>query len=249
MPPKNRYACAMPTPALHFRNVTKRYPHQLALNDLNLSVQAGEFFGLVGVNGAGKTTLIKSLLDFCDIDSGSVEIFGTDHRQAPARARLAYLPERFLPPYYLTGRDFLQFMARLHRVKVDDTQIAQMLATLDLDSSALTKPVRDYSKGMAQKLGLAACFLSDKDLLVLDEPMSGLDPKARALLKTYLQQLKAQGKTLFFSTHMLHDVETLCDRIAILHGGNVQFVGSPQECCVQFNAENLEQAYLNCIGV
>lgn len=239
----------MPTEALNFRNVTKRYPHQLALNDLNLSVQAGEFFGLVGVNGAGKTTLIKSLLDFCDIDSGLVEIFGTDHRQAPARARLAYLPERFLPPYYLTGRDFLQFMARLHRIKVDDTQTTQMLATLDLDSSALTKPVRDYSKGMAQKLGLAACFLSGKDLLVLDEPMSGLDPKARALLKTYLQQLKAQGKTLFFSTHMLHDVESLCDRIAILHGGNVRFVGSPQQCCAQFNAGNLEQAYLNCIGV
>ena len=239
----------MSNEALHFRNVTKRYPRQLALSDLNLSVHAGEFFGLVGVNGAGKTTLIKSLLDFCDIDSGSVEIFGIDHRQSQARARLAYLPERFLPPYYLTGRDFLQFMARLHRVAMDEAQMMQMLATLDLDVSALAKPVRDYSKGMAQKLGLAACFLSGKDLLVLDEPMSGLDPKARALLKTYLQQLRAQGKTLFFSTHMLHDVEALCDRIAILHGGNVRFVGSPQECCAQFGAENLEQAYLNCIGV
>jgi len=239
----------MSTEALQFRNVTKSYPHQLALSDLNLSVHAGEFFGLVGVNGAGKTTLIKSLLDFCDIDSGSVEIFGIDHRQAEARARLAYLPERFLPPYYLTGRDFLQFMARLHRVALDEAHMAQMLATLDLDVSALAKPVRDYSKGMAQKLGLAACFLSGKDLLVLDEPMSGLDPKARALLKNYLQKLKVQGKTLFFSTHMLHDVEALCDRIAILHGGNVRFVGSPQECCAQFGAENLEQAYLNCIGV
>ena len=239
----------MPTQALHFNNVTKRYPHQLALSDLNLSVHAGEFFGLVGVNGAGKTTLIKSLLDFCDIDSGSIDIFGIDHHQAQARARLAYLPERFLPPHYLTGRDFLQFMARLHRVTVDEPQMAQMLVTLDLDISALAKPVRDYSKGMAQKLGLAACFLSGKDLLVLDEPMSGLDPKARALLKDYLQQLKAQGKTLFFSTHMLHDVEALCDRIAILHGGNVRFVGSPQECCTQFNAGNLEQAYLACIGI
>ena len=239
----------MPITALHFHNVTKRYPHQLALSALSLSVQAGEFFGLVGVNGAGKTTLIKSLLDFCDIDSGSIEIFGTDHHQAQARARLAYLPERFLPPYYLTGRDFLKFMARLHCVVLDEAQIIQMLATLDLDVSALTKPVRDYSKGMAQKLGLAACFLSGKDLLVLDEPMSGLDPKARALLKIYLHQLKKQGKTLFFSTHMLHDVETLCDRIAILHGGNVRFVGSPQECCAQFSAGNLEQAYLNCIGI
>lgn len=239
----------MPTEALLFRSVTKRYPRQLALSDLSLSVNVGEFFGLVGVNGAGKTTLIKSLLDFCEINSGSVEIFGTDHRQAQARGRLAYLPERFLPPYYLTGRDFLQFMARLHRVAVDEAQAARMLATLDLDASALSKPVRDYSKGMAQKLGLAACFLSGKDLLVLDEPMSGLDPKARALLKKYLQQLKEQGKTLFFSTHMLHDVEALCDRIAILHGGKMRFTGSPQQCCEQFGAGNLEQAYLNCIGV
>ena len=237
----------MPEAALQFDKVVKSYARQRVLNDVSFNVDAGEFFGLVGVNGAGKTSLIKSLLDFSAIDSGAIQIFGVDHRLPAARARLAYLPERFLPPHYLKGRDFLQYMARLHGGAFHEARVAQMFATLDLDETALTKSVRDYSKGMAQKLGLAACFLSGKDVFVLDEPMSGLDPKARALLKNYLQQLKAAGKTLFFSTHMLADVEALCDRIAILHGGVLRFIGSPQECCARFKAANLEQAYLACI--
>lgn len=237
----------MPEAALLFEKVVKRYARQCVLNEVSFSVNAGEFFGLVGVNGAGKTSLIKSLLDFSAIDGGTIQIFGVDHRLPEARARLAYLPERFLPPHYLKGRDFLQYMARLYGGAFQEARVTQMFATLDLDESALTKSVRDYSKGMAQKLGLAACFLSDKEVFVLDEPMSGLDPKARALLKNYLQQLKVAGKTLFFSTHMLADVEALCDRIAILHGGMLRFIGSPQACCAQFNAPNLEQAYLACI--
>lgn len=237
----------MPETALQFDKVVKSYARQRVLNEVSFSVGAGEFFGLVGVNGAGKTSLIKSLLDFSMIDSGAISIFGVDHRDPQARARLAYLPERFLPPHYLKGLDFLQYMSRLYGNAYHEARASQIFATLDLDEAALTKPVRDYSKGMAQKLGLAACFLSDKDVFVLDEPMSGLDPKARALLKNHLQQLKAAGKTLFFSTHMLADVEALCDRIAILHGGVLRFIGSPQACCVQFKAANLEQAYLACI--
>ena len=101
---------------------------------------------------------------------------------------------------------------------------------------------------MAQKLGLAACFLSRKDLIILDEPMSGLDPKARILVKRYLQSLKEQGHTLFFSTHMLADVAELCDRMGILHEGRLRFIGSPGACCEAFGAESLEQAYLNCIA-
>ncbi len=123
-----------------------------------------------------------------------------------------------------------------------------MLEALDLDPAALGRPVRAYSKGMAQKLGLAACFLSGKRLLILDEPVSGLDPKARALVKRHLLRLKAAGHTLFFSTHALPDVEELCDRMAILHGGEIRFVGSPAECRERFEAETLEQAFLNCIN-
>jgi ABC-2 type transport system ATP-binding protein len=101
---------------------------------------------------------------------------------------------------------------------------------------------------MSQKIGLAACLLSNKDFLVLDEPMSGLDPKARAYLKRYLRSLKDQGKTLFFSTHMLNDVEMICDKVAILHEGKLQFVGSPSDCCTRYETNDFEQAYLRCVG-
>lgn len=124
----------------------------------------------------------------------------------------------------------------------------EVLRSLDLDVSALKRPVRAYSKGMTQKLGLAACFLANKALYVLDEPMSGLDPKARALLKARLQSLRSNGCTLFFNTHALADVEEICDRMAILHDGQIRFVGSPMTCRQQFSAPTLEQAYMNCIA-
>ncbi len=234
--------------AIQFQNIVKRYGSQSVLEDASLTVWAGEFVGLVGVNGAGKTTLIKSLLDFGTVDSGTISIFGVAHTRPESRAKLAYLPERFLPPHYLNGREFLRYMANLHDVQYNEARVERMFKTLDLDPSALVKPVRQFSKGMAQKLGLAACFLSDKSLLVLDEPMSGLDPKARALLKGYLLDLKAQGRTLFFSTHMLGDVEQLCDRIAILHRGKLRFCGSPAECCATYASPTLEQAYMACIA-
>ena len=173
----------MSVPALRIRQLAKSYASAAALTDLSLEIAAGEFFGLVGENGAGKTTLIKCALDFCDTASGSIEIFGTRHRQTAARSRIAYLPERFTPPHFLTGRDFLRYNAELHRRAYDEAAARSMLESLELEAGSLDKPVRAYSKGMTQKLGLAACLLSGKDMYILDEPTSGLDPKARALLK------------------------------------------------------------------
>lgn len=237
------------TPALRFAHVTKTYGDTTALAGISLNVQRGEFFGLIGVNGAGKTTLLKCLLDFCDIDDGRIEIFGLSHRVTSARARLAYLPERFNPPYYLTGNDFLYYMMRLHRAPYDVAAIERVFRGLDLDIAALTKPVRSYSKGMTQKLGLAACLLSGKDLHVLDEPASGLDPKARALFKRELARLRAAGRTVFFSSHALPDVEQLCDRIGVIHEGRLRFAGSPADLRHAFGAAlDLEQAFLACIG-
>ena len=234
--------------ALQFDAVSKRFGKQLVLQELNLSVFEGESFALVGVNGAGKTTCIKAALDFCGIDSGSITIYGQPSTQPIARTRLSFVPERFLPPYYLKGQDFLDFMASLYGTVFAQADVLRTLHAIDLSDECLLKPVRTYSKGMAQKLGLAACFLSNKDLIVLDEPMSGLDPKARLLVKRYLEQRKGAGKTLFFSTHMLADVEDLCDRMSILHNGCVHFIGTPQECREQYAAATLEQAYLNCIS-
>ena len=233
--------------ALQFDGVRKSFGRHTALVDFTLSVNGGELFGLVGVNGAGKTTLIKCLLDFATPDAGRIEVFGVTHVATTARRELAFLPERFLPPYYLTGRDFLRYMLTLHRRAFERDRVETMFAALDLDPQALDLPVRSYSKGMTQKLGLAACLLSDKKLYVFDEPTSGLDPKARALLKRQLTALRSAGRTLFVTSHLLADVEQLCDRMAVLHAGTIRYVGTPAELLARYGTRDLEQAFLQCI--
>ena len=237
----------MTPPALEIDHLTKRYGKLPVLESLTLSVTRGECFGLVGMNGAGKTTLIKCLLDFCDIDGGEIRVFDVPHRETRARRPLAYLPESFLPPHSLTGRDFVKYMLALREQPYNEAVTRAMCAALDLDVQALDRQARNYSKGMTQKLGLAAGFLSQAELFVLDEPMSGLDPKARALLKRQFALLKLAGKTLFFSSHVLADVEEICDRMAILHAGQLRFVGTPAECRAQYQADTLESAYLAAI--
>jgi len=233
--------------ALNFERVGKAYAGVAALADFSMAVPRGEFLALVGVNGAGKTTLIKCLLDFCDADSGSIDIFGTPHTQTAARARLAYLPERFNPPFFLTGRDFLQHMLRLYGQPFDETRALRMFAALDLDPAALSRPARAYSKGMTQKLGIAACLLSGKALYVLDEPAGGLDPKARALFKNELRSLRSDGRTVFFTSHSLADVAELCDRMVVLHGGRLRYAGTPASLRERHGGADLESAFLNCI--
>ena len=234
--------------ALRFSEVTKAYGATAALSALSLEVRRGEFFGLVGVNGAGKTTLMKCLLDFCDADGGAIEIFSVPHRDTSSRSRLAFLPERFNPPYYLTGRDFLRYSLELHRTPYDEAPVARMFEALDLEPAALDRPARAYSKGMTQKLGLAACLLSGKDLYVLDEPTGGLDPKARALLKSELKAARGAGHTVFFTSHALADVAEMCDRMAVLHAGRLRFAGTPGELTARYGAGDLEQAFLACIA-
>lgn len=233
--------------AVRFDQVRKSYGRQPVLQGIDLDIAAGATFGLVGINGAGKTTLIKCLLDFCHVDKGRIEIFGTRHTDSQARARLAFLPERFMPPYFLTGRDFLNYMLTLDQRAADEDKVRAMFAALDLDAAALDKPVRSYSKGMTQKLGLAACLLAEPDLLILDEPMSGLDPVARARVKQLLRQLRDQGRTLFFTSHALSDVEEICESMVVLHQGSLYFSGSPQELMRRHTSSSIEQAFLNCI--
>ena len=235
-------------PAIAFRGISKAFGAVRALDDFTLEVRRGELFALVGGNGAGKTTLIKCLLDFTTADSGSIEIFGTPHATTVSRADLAFLPERFNPPHYLTGRDFLRYMAELHRRPYDEARVRETFERLDLAASALDRPARTYSKGMTQKLGLAACLLSGKNLQVLDEPTSGLDPKARALLKRELMRLRDSGRTIFFTSHALADVQELSDRMAVLQNGRLRFAGTPDELVQQFGGATIEQAFLACIG-
>lgn len=234
------------TPAIHCIQVSKSYGALAALHEVDLTVHPGECFGLVGENGAGKTTLIKCLLDFCQPERGNVEIFGVPNTLVPSRAVLAYLPEGFSPPFHLTGEDFLLYMAHLHGHHYLQPQADAVLKRLGLDAATLERPARTYSKGTAQKLALAATLLSNKNLYVLDEPASGLDPRATALLRQEIQGLRQQAKTILLASHALADVETLCDRIAVMHRGQVRFIGTPAELVERYGGPDLEAAFLTC---
>ena len=233
--------------AFRAEGLVKRFGARRALDGVSISVGPGIAMGLVGANGAGKTTFIKCALDLCAADAGRVEIFGLDSRQAAARARLAYLPERFVPPYYLLGREFLAMTLELAGARFDHAQAVALAAELELDPQALDRPVRQLSKGMTQKLGLAACFLLDRDLYVLDEPMSGLDPAGRVAVKSVLERLNRRGSALLFTSHVLSDVDELCSTISVLDRGALRFYGAPAELCRTYGEDNLERAFLRCI--
>ncbi|HJP35306.1 MAG TPA: ABC transporter ATP-binding protein [Gammaproteobacteria bacterium] len=237
----------MSTP-LFFSQVSKSYGKRAVLHGLDLQIEAGETVGLIGINGAGKSTLLKAMLDLIAIDGGRIELFGVPHRQPSARAHAAYLAEHFVPPHYATGGDVLRFVSRLHGVEPDPVVIGEECANLELDTDALSRPAREYSKGMTQKLGLIGCLLPRRPLLILDEPMSGLDPKARALFKARLTTLKDDGVTTFFSTHLLDDVAALCDRVAILDAGRIRFHGTRADFSAAYDGATLEESFLACIG-
>jgi ABC-2 type transport system ATP-binding protein len=233
--------------ALRIKALEKRYGKTAALAGVDLVLAAGESFGLVGANGAGKTTLIKCILDLISGNAGAIEIFGIAAQNPAARRRLAYLPERFNPPHYLRAREFLALMGELAGERYDDRAVATLLEELQLERSVLGQPVRTLSKGMTQKLGLAGCLLARRDLYLLDEPMSGLDPAARVAVKSVLRRLAAEGRTLFFTSHVLADVDELCSSIAVLEQGRVRFRGTPAALRERYGEPILERAFMRCI--
>jgi len=230
------------------KQIVKHYADKVVLDSVDLTVKQGEFFGLVGMNGSGKSSLIKAMLDLIAINAGDIRIDGLSHRKVASRENIAYLPDRFSPPAHLRAQDFILYMLRLHGGDYNQQEIETVLEALDLDKSVMRESVNKLSKGMTQKLGLASCLLSGKSLLILDEPMSGLDPRARVLFKKQLAQLKQQGVTVFFSSHVLADVEEMADNMAVLHNSKIYFSGSPEAFKQQYKAENVEQAYISCIG-
>ena len=236
------------TAAVRVAALAKRFGGTAALDGVDLEVASGEAFGMVGANGAGKTTLIKCLLDLCAADSGEIEIFGKNARH-PRRSRRAVLSARALraaalPALRRVPRDV---GAARRRAATSGARLPRLLAELDFDAALLARPVRSLSKGMAQKLGLAGCFLVERDLYVLDEPMSGLDPAARVAVKSVLRRLGTEGRTLFFTSHVLADVEELCSAIAVLDRGRVRFHGSPAGLRERYAERDLERAYMRCI--
>ena len=198
-----------------------------ALRPLNLTVREGEVFGFLGPNGAGKTTTLKLLMGLVFPTAGSAQILGMDVDDVRVKAQIGFLPEQ---PYfydYLTAKELLEYYAQLSGVpaKERSTRVESMLARVGLTDAARTQ-LRKFSKGMLQRVGLAQAILHNPALVFLDEPMSGLDPMGRREVRELIQQLQQEGKTVFFSTHILSDAEALCDRVAVIHKGELRGVGA-----------------------
>ena len=211
---------------------------QKILKGVSFKVEPGVITGFLGGNGAGKTTTLKCLLGLCHPDRGAIHFFGGEKLNSAVRARIGFLPER---PYfyeYLTGVEFLRFYGQISgkysRVDLNE-RISQLLEKVNL-THAKNKPLRSYSKGMLQKIGLAQSLIHNPDFIILDEPMAGLDPDGRYYLSEIIKETARQGTAVFFSSHLLHDTEKLCENLVILKEGLVEFEGSMEEFLSQLES-------------
>ncbi len=209
------------------KNLTKEYPAKsfskekiLALSNFTFEVQSGEIFGLLGPNGAGKTTLIKILLGITFPTSGEIKIFEKDTANHSYKTKIGYLPESHKFPNYLTGEQVLHFFGKLSGLSNAEVKKKsdEYLKLVDMEKWKKTK-IKKYSKGMLQRLGLAQSMLNNPELVFLDEPTDGVDPIGRKEIRDVLNNLKHQGKTIFLNSHLLSEVELVCDRVAILNKG------------------------------
>jgi ABC-2 type transport system ATP-binding protein len=223
-------------------------PAKTAVSELDLEIHSGEVFGLLGPNGAGKTTTMNVLLGFVNATAGDAKIFGLTAREPQARQRLGYLPELTYYYKFLSAEELLRFYAEIFGIpKLQrEKRIDDVLKLVDLEQ-ARKRLIKTYSKGMQQRVGLAQALINNPDLLILDEPTSGLDPVGRMQVREIIQRLKSEGKTVLFSSHELGEVETVCDRVAILHEGKLRVVGSVDALTKEHNC-GLEQLFLRVIG-
>ena len=219
-----------------------------AVRGLTLAVRPGEVFGFLGPNGAGKTTTMNVLLGFVAPTSGQASLFGVDVREPIARQRIGYLPEQTYYYKFLTAEEILRFYARIFGIPRNQTEarIDSVLKLVEL-GDARRRRIKTYSKGMQQRVGLAQALINNPDLLILDEPTSGLDPIGRMKVREIIQRLKDDGKTVLFSSHELGEVETVCDRVAILHQGELKAEGAVADLVRQYQL-HLEQIFLQVVG-
>jgi ABC-2 type transport system ATP-binding protein len=212
--------------AIHASNLTKRFGTLTAVDRVNLEIETGEIFGFLGHNGAGKSTLINMLLDFARPTSGSIEVFGVDCQERPvaARERMGILPEGYDVYEDLTGREHVRFAMESRDVTGDPMDVLERVGIAD-DAD---RDATGYSKGMKQRLVLGMALVGDPDLLVLDEPTSGLDPNGAKAMREIIQAENERGATVFFSSHILEQVEKVCDRVGIMHEGELAAVDTIQ---------------------
>ena len=234
---------------VEFRSRDLGQEDKVALKGLNLSVHQGEVFGFLGPNGAGKTTTMNVLLGFVNATAGDAYLFGVNVREPVARQLIGYLPELTYYYKFLTAEEILRFYAKIFRIPKGeiDYRVDAVLKLVELEH-ARKRQVKTYSKGMQQRVGLAQALINNPDLLILDEPTSGLDPVGRMKVREIIQRLKNEGKTVFFSSHELGEVETVCDRVAILYQGELRAEGRVSDLVQQHQQNNLEQVFLKIIG-
>ncbi len=232
-------------------NLTKRYGKLVAVNGINLEVEAGQVFGFLGPNGAGKTTTIKMMAGLLQPTSGSIIIGGYDVQQEPIKAKsiCGFIPDR---PYLyekLTAVEFLQFISELFAMKNPKARIAELLDLFGLSEWA-GELVENFSHGMKQRLVMASSLLHDPRVLVVDEPMVGLDPRGARLVKDLFRELAARGITVFMSTHTLEIVEQMCDRVAIINRGDIIAEGSVEDLgrMASMPDSRLESIFLRLTG-
>src|SRR5271168_217854 len=237
----------MPGPAIEIEGLSKEYPFgflhlkkKKSLENLTMRVEEGEVFGFLGPNGAGKSTTIKLLMRLIFPTAGTARILGKSIDDVSVHQEIGYLPEQ---PYfydYLTAAEVLDYFARFHGLTATERRdrVERMLKKVGLETAKKIQ-LRKYSKGMLQRVGLAQAILHDPKVVILDEPMSGLDPLGRREVRDIILELKREGKTVLFSTHILSDAEMLCDRVGVIVGGKLRGTGAPDEL-VGIKAQGME---------
>ena len=236
-----------PAEVVSIRNVTRTFGGVVAVDGLTLTLSRGEIMGFLGANGAGKTTTIKMMLGLLRPTSGTVEVMGGDPSDASARARIGYMPETAYYYPYLNARELLAFYGGL--CGMDSASVRartdELLETVGL-ADAAKRPLKTYSKGMLQRAGIAQALLHDPDLLVLDEPFTGLDPVARIHFRELMRSLRERGKSIFFSSHELGETELLCDAVAIMKKGKALYQGPVRQLAGD-GERNLERLFLDVL--
>ena len=233
---------------VEIRGVSRRFGDVMAVDNLTLSLGAGEIMGFLGANGAGKTTTIKMLLGLIRPSSGTVSVLGGDPSDAKVRAKIGYMPEIAYYYPYLNARELLAFYGGLCGMdgKTIRARTDELLETVGL-ADAAKRPLKTYSKGMLQRAGIAQALLHDPDLLVLDEPFTGLDPLARIHFRELMHRIREQGKSIFFSSHELGETELLCDKVAIMKAGQAVYQGPVRQLAGD-GEKNLERLFLDVLS-
>lgn len=241
------------SPSVKLVNVSKRYGDITAVEDLNLEIKRGEIFGLLGPNGSGKSTTIKIILGLIKPDSGYVNVLGTNVEDNPieVKKRIGYVPESPKIYEFLTGLEFLDFTGDIYGMAPDEKKkrIEEFIKALDLEGRE-GDIISSYSEGMKQKIVIISALMHKPELLLLDEPLSGLDPKSARIIKDLLRELSSQGVTTIMSTHILEIAQAMCDRIGIMYRGRLLALGTMEELrqMAKMPGSGLEDIFLKLTG-